>query len=72
MGCTAIETPVLLTSSCATFHYKLVDGFQEWAVSRNRDMIPNWLLRHYRKHHEVLVWNLSIRIRQDSLRELRV
>jgi hypothetical protein len=54
------------------YHYKLVDGFREWAarVVREDSYNPELILRHYKRYLEVVERNPGIRIRQATAREL--
>ena len=71
-GLHRIENARLADFSCVLYHYKLVDGFQEWAaqVVREERYNPELTLRHYKKYHEVLERNPGIRIKQATAREL--
>jgi Glycosyl transferase family 2 len=71
-GLHRIRNARLADFSCVLYHYKLVDGFREWAARavREENYLANLMLRHYRKYHEVVERNPDIRIRQDTAREL--
>jgi len=71
-GLHRVENARLADISCVLYHYKLVDGFQEWAaqVVREERYNPELTLRHYKKYHEVLEQNPGIRIKQPTAREL--
>jgi glycosyltransferase involved in cell wall biosynthesis len=71
-GLHRIENARLADISCVLYHYKLVDGFREWAaqVVREKRYNRDLTLRHYNKYHEVLERNPGIRIRRDTAREL--
>jgi glycosyltransferase involved in cell wall biosynthesis len=71
-GLHRIENARLADISCVLYHYKLVDGFREWAAQVVREKRYNraLTLRHYNKYHEVLERNPDIRIRRDTAREL--
>ena len=71
-GLHRVENARLADISCVLYHYKLVDGFREWAarVVREESYNPELMLRHYRRYLEVVEQNPGIRIRQATAREL--
>jgi len=71
-GLHRLENARLADLSCVLYHYKLVDGFREWAarVVREESYNPELMLRHYRTYLEVVEQNPDIRIRQATAREL--
>jgi hypothetical protein len=71
-GLHLIENARLADFSCVLYHYKLVDGFREWAaqVVREKRYTRDLMLRHYNKYHQVLEWNPDVRIRQATARKL--
>ena len=71
-GLHGVENARLADFSCVLYHYKLVDGFQEWAarVVREESYTPELMLRHYKKYHKVVEQNPGIKIRQATAREL--
>ena len=71
-GLHRLENARLADLSCVLYHYKLVDGFREWAarVVREESYNPELMLRHYKRYLEVVEQNPGITIRQASAREL--
>ena len=71
-GLHRVENARLADFSCVLYHYKLVDGFREWAarVVRDESYNPELMLRHYKRYLEVVERNPGIRIRQATAREL--
>ena len=71
-GLHGVENARLADFSCVLYHYKLVDGFQEWAarVVREESYSPELMLRHYKKYHKVVEQNPGIKIRQATARKL--
>jgi hypothetical protein len=71
-GLHRVENARLADFSCVLYHYKLVDGFQEWAarVVREESYNAELMLRHYKKYHEVVEQNPDIKIKQATAREL--
>jgi hypothetical protein len=71
-GLHRVENARLADLSCVLYHYKLVDGFREWAarVVREESYKPELMRRQYRRYLEVVKQNPNIRIRQATAREL--
>ena len=71
-GLHRLENARLADLSCVLYHYKLVDGFREWAarVVREESYNPELMLRHYKRYLEVVEQNPGIKIRQATAREL--
>jgi glycosyltransferase involved in cell wall biosynthesis len=71
-GLHRVENARLADLSCVLYHYKLVDGFREWAARavREESYNPELMRRHYKKYLEVVKRNPGIRIRQATAREL--
>jgi hypothetical protein len=71
-GLHRVENARLADFSCVLYHYKLVDGFREWAarVVREESYNPELILRHYKRYLEVVEQNPSFKVRQATAREL--
>jgi Glycosyl transferase family 2 len=69
-GLHGIKNARIADFSCVLYHYKLVNGLREQVARAVSDERYSTYASWYKRYHEVLEREPSIRIRQDSAREL--